>query len=162
VFLISNLLRKLPAHLAEKRELMSPEEFYECMAASYASRRDLKLTATRMARARNFQKCYQRLIAATGDYEKVLEEVRDRSAVINYEHRLTGNGVIYVVDEVIKVKDKIDRDELQGALDAFITSQVLMPGQWRAIAESEIADQSARAKLLRAFQESLEECKETI
>jgi len=162
VFLIRNLLRKLPAHLAEKRELMSPEEFYECMAASYASRRDLKLTATRMARARNFQKCYQRLIAATGDYEKVLEEVRDRSAVINYEHRLTGNGVIYVVDEVIKVKDKIDRDELQGALDAFITSQVLMPGQWRAIAESEIADQSARAKLLRAFQESLEECKETI
>src|SRR5439155_11766848 len=77
VFLIRSLLRELPAFYVQEcgskfGDLIDAERFYQTMAASYASRRDLRLTATRIARAANFQKCYQRRIAAAGDYDVVL------------------------------------------------------------------------------------------
>ena len=89
------------------------------------------MTATRTARAKNFQKCYQRLIAAAGPYQQTLRQIVERSAVINYEHRMTGNGVINVVDEIIKMKDDLGRADLQGVMDRFIESQVLVPGEWK-------------------------------
>jgi hypothetical protein len=76
---------------------MDAERFCQTMAASYATRRDLKMTSTRIARAKNFQQCYQRLIRAAGPYEAVLRLIQQRSATINYEHRMTGNGVIFAV-----------------------------------------------------------------
>ena len=89
--------------------MMEPEQFCGTMAAEYASRRDLKLTATRIARAKNFQKCYQRLIFVAGDYDQVLKQVVERSAIINYEHRMTGNGVISVVEEILKLNPNYRR-----------------------------------------------------
>src|SRR5207244_2783551 len=99
VFLIRNLLRELPAFYlneccAQFGAIMDPERFCRTMAASYASRRDLRMTATRIARAKNFQKCYQRLIAVAGPYEQTRRQIVARTAVINYEQRMTGNGVI--------------------------------------------------------------------
>jgi hypothetical protein len=138
-----------------------PQRFCKTMAASYASRRDLRLTDTRVARAKNFQKCYQRLIAAAGPYEQVLRQVRDRSAVINHEHRMTGNGVIHVVDEIVTMKDRLNRNELQGAMDAFIESQVLVPGRWTPLTE-ELRGDSPKARLMRAMQKDLVACKETV
>ncbi len=172
IFLIRNLLRELPAFYLNQSEakrgelkpgeLMPADQFYRTMAASYASRRDLKLTSSRTARARNFQKCYQRLIAAAGPYEKTLRQVVERSSVINYEHRMTGNGVIHVVTEIMKAKEKLTQPQLQSALDRFIYSQVLVPGQWKPIQDEEIASDSPVAALLHSFQEELEECKETV
>jgi uncharacterized protein YdiU (UPF0061 family) len=167
VFLIRNLLRELPAFYlnecdAKLGAMMEPEAFCQTMAASYASKRDLKLTDTRVARAKNFQKCYQRLIAAAGDYEQVLRQIAKRSAVINHEHRMTGNGVIHVVNEIVAMKDDIRRSELQAAMDSFIESQVLIPGEWRPITEQDLQGTSARARLLRSMQDELEDCKETL
>jgi uncharacterized protein YdiU (UPF0061 family) len=167
VFLIRSLLRQLPEYYlsdcaAKFGALMPPEQFCRIMAASYVSKRDLRLSPARVAQARNFQKCYQRLIAKAGPYEQVLRTIAERSAVVNHPHRMTGDGLIWIVDEVIKMKDKLGRDELQGAMDAFIDSQVLIPGRWRPIAPQELEGQSLKSRLLRAIQEDLEECKETV
>jgi hypothetical protein len=167
VFLIRSLLRQLPAFYlsdcaAKFGALMPPEQFCQIMAASYVSRRDMRMTPARIARARNFQKCYQRLIAKAGPYEQMLKTIVERSAVINHPHRMTGDGLIWIVDEVIKMKDKLTRDELQAAMDAFIESQVLIPGRWRPIAPEELEGNSLKSRLLRAIQEDLEECKETV
>lgn len=167
VFLIRNLLRELPAFYLNEcggkpGAMMEPERFCRSMAASYASRRDLRLTPTRIARATNFQKCYQRLIAAAGPYDQVLGGIVERAAVINHEHRMTGNGVICVVDEIIRRKGDMCRDDLQRAMDQFIQSQVLIPEQWRPIAPDDLQGSSAKSKLLRAMQKSLDECKETV
>jgi hypothetical protein len=132
------------------------------MAASYASRRDLRLTETRISRAANFQKCYQRLAAAAGLYEEVLYDLRDRSAVINFEHRITGNAIIHVVEHIMKLRDDVRRDEIQSVMDRFIASQVLLPGQWQPIDDDDLEGDSARARLLRGMQAGLEECKETV
>ncbi len=167
VFLIRSLLRQLPAHYVNECAckygcLMPPEQFCRIMAATYVSRRDLRMTPARAAKARNFQKCYQRLVTKAGDYEQVLKTMAERTAVINHAHRMTGDGLIWIVEEVTKMKDKLGRDELQGAMDAFIESQVLIPGLWRPLAPDELVGSSLKARLLRAIQEDLEVCRETV
>jgi uncharacterized protein YdiU (UPF0061 family) len=167
VFLIRNLLRRLPTYYvadaaSQYGALMPPGEFCQIMAASYVSKRDLLMTPARAARARNFQKCYQRLISRAGDYEQVLKTIVERSAVINHPHRMTGDGLIWIVAEVMKMKDKLSGDELQAAMDAFIESQILIPGRWRPISPEELEGVSLKSRLLRAIQHDLEECKETV
>jgi hypothetical protein len=167
VFLIRNLLRRLPAYYVSEcasqfGALMPAEEFCRTMAASYASRRDMRMTPTRAARSKNFQQCYQRLIAAAGDYKQMLQSIVERSAVVNHPHRMTGNAMILVVDEVMNFKDKLNRNELQSAMDAFIESQVLIPGRWKPIPPEQLEGTSLRARLLRAFQSNLDDCKETV
>jgi hypothetical protein len=167
VFLIRNVLRRLPAYCVSEcasvaGPQMPPDQFCRIMAASYATKDDLRLTATRVARARNFQSCYQRLIAAAGPYARVLRTVTERSAIINREHRMTGDGLIWIVNEVIELRGRMRRDDLQEALDAFIDSQVLVPGRWRAIPPEEMAGDSLKAELFRRIADDLEQCKETV
>jgi hypothetical protein len=167
VFLIRNLLRELPTFYLNECEakfgaMMDAERFCQTMAASYASRRDLRMTATRNARAKNFQKCYQRLISVVGPYERVLQQIVERTAVINYEHRMTGNGVICAVDEIIKLKPDVRPSDVQSAMDAFIESQVLIPGECKPITTEDLQNQTAKMRLLRSMLNALEECKETI
>jgi uncharacterized protein YdiU (UPF0061 family) len=167
VFLIRSILRELPAFYADECDekfgaLMEAQRFYRTMAASYASRRDLRMSQSRASRAENFQKCYQRLIAAAGPYEATLAGVRERAAVINYEHRMTGNGIIDAVNKIMSMRDKLTRRQIQSSIDRFIESQVLIPGQWKPITDVELSGDDARTQLLRAMQSQVEVCKETI
>jgi hypothetical protein len=106
--------------------------------------------------------CYQRLIAKAGPYAHVLKTIVDRSAVINHPHRITGNAIIWIVDEIMSVKGEIDRNELQDSLDRFIESQTLIPGRWRPISPEETEGTTLKCRLLRSIQHDLEECKETV
>ena len=167
VFLIRNLLRELPAYYMEecggrRGAVMPPDLFCRIMAASYVTPKDVRMTPTREARSRNFQSCYQRLIAAAGTYRRVLETVRRRSAVINFEHRMTGDAIIHITNDVIEQKDRLDRDELQAALDRFIESQVLIPGRWKPLKDRELDRPGRKSRLLRSVRENLESCKETV
>jgi hypothetical protein len=132
------------------------------MAASYASRRDLRMTPTRESRALHFQQCYQRLLAKAGPYDVVLRLVRRRSAIINHAHRMTGDAIIHIVEAFIDARNRVSRDELQAAVDRFIESQVLQPGQWRPFEAAELEGPSAKARLLRTLQDVLDEHKETV
>ncbi len=167
VFLIRNLLRDLPAFYVDEcdskpGELMEPTRFCRTMAASYASRRDMRLTPAKIAHARNFQQCYQRLVAAAGAYDEVLASLRERSAVINYENRITGNGVLDAVEKIVGMQAMARRGDLQAALDRFIASQVLIPGQWRPLEAGEITEQTRKSQMLVAMQSQVEGSKETV
>ena len=167
VFLIRNVLRRLPAYYVSEcagvpGAQMPAEQFCRIMAASYATKDDLRMTPTRAARARNFQSCYQRLIAAAGPYARVLRTVTERSAVINREHRMTGDGLIWIVNEVIELRGRMRRDDLQEALDVFVDSQVLVPGQWRPIPPEQMQGDTLKAELFRRIADDLEQCKETV
>jgi uncharacterized protein YdiU (UPF0061 family) len=167
VFLIRSLLRRLPEYYVEACRCefgatMPPALFCKIMAASYASRRDLRMTPTREARALHFQKCYQRLIAKAGPYDVVLRLLRRRSAVINHELRMTGDAIIHVVATLMEARKTAGRDDLQGVMDRFIESQVLQPGEWKPLEASELEGPALKAKLLRSIQGVLEEHKETV
>lgn len=137
VFLIRSLLRQLPAYYVaqtlnrvdDESAYMPDDIFLRVTAASYVGKRDLQLTPSRSAHVKNFQQCYLRLIASLGEpFDEVLKTLQERSAVINHRHRLTGDALVVIIEEVIALKGKIKVDGLQEALDAFIDSQVLVPG----------------------------------
>ncbi len=172
MFLIRSVLRELPAYYVREcanREddpetcYMPPEIFCGIMAASYVKRRDLQLTPSRAAQVKNFQDSYRKLLAAVGDsFEDVVRTLQERSAVINHEHRATGDGLIWITEEVVSIKGRIKFDELQDALNAFIDSQVLIPGKWQPIKEDQLKHNSLKSRLLGKIQESLEQYKESL
>ena len=171
LFLIRNLLRLLPAYYVaqaiakvdEETAYMPDDIFCQIMAASYAPKKDLELTPSRTSHIRNFQQCYLKLVLAAGEpLDVVLKTIQERSAVINHRHRITGDAVTFIVEEIIAMKGKIKIDGLQDALDAFIDSQILIPGEWRPVPTEELEQNTLKARLLNKIQANLEEYKESI
>jgi uncharacterized protein YdiU (UPF0061 family) len=171
VFLIRNLLRTLPGYYlshaityADDESVHMPNEvFLQTMAASYVGKKDLKLTEARLAHIKNFQQCYLRLVAALGGpLDLVLKTLQERSAVINHRHRITGDAVTWIIEEIIAIKGKIRIDGLQEALDAFIDSQVLIPGKWRPVPPEKLNSNTLKSRLLQKIQQNLETYKESI
>jgi uncharacterized protein YdiU (UPF0061 family) len=171
IFLIRNSLRLLPAyyvaqalhHVDDESAYMPDELFCKSMAASYVGRKDLRMTPARRANVRNFQQCYLRLIASLGKpIDEVLKQIQERSAVINHRHRITGDAMVYIIDEIIAVKGKLKVNGLQQALEEFIDSQVLIPGKWRPVNQQERKLKTLESKLLLKFQKNLEMHKESI
>jgi hypothetical protein len=168
VFLVRALLRELPRFFAEEcgeslDGAMDPRRFCNVMAASYASRRDRQLTAGRLVRIREFQESWRRLVRRAGEREAAtIRSLADRAAVINHEHRMTGNGLIWIINEIVRVKDRLPWAEMQDALDAFIDSQVLIPGKWKPLPEEALESQTLTGRLLRRIRQDLELYKETV
>ncbi|HKP98571.1 MAG TPA: hypothetical protein VJ385_22765 [Fibrobacteria bacterium] len=171
VFLIRNLLRELPRFYAGAAggmdEDMDPDRFCRIMAASYAGKRDLEMTPARAAHVHEFQDRYRKLIRAAearagNRGEDALRVIAERSATINLEHRLTGDGLVWIIGEIMAVKDRLEWDELQDALDAFIDSQVLIPGKWKPIPEGDLRSPRLKGRLLRKIKADLELYKETV
>jgi len=154
VFLIRSLLRELPRFWSRAglSADLDPERFCRIMAASYAAKRDLELSPSRAAHAREFQDRYRDLLRLAGELsggaespEEILRILTGRSAVINHPHRLTGDGLVWIINEVIALKDKLGWGEVQRALDAFIDSQVLVPGRWARCPKRSCAPPGPRA-----------------
>ena len=171
VFLIRNLLRTLPGYYlsqamtrADDESAQMPNEiFLQTMAASYVGKKDLKLTEARISHIKEFQNSYLRLCAALGGpLDLVLQTLQERSAVINHRHRITGDAVTWIIEEVIAMKGKIRNDGLQEAIDAFIDSQVLIPGKWRPVSPAQLNSNTLKSRLLQKIQENLEAYKESI
>src|SRR5436190_9702275 len=171
VFLIRNLLRQLPAYYVaqamrsaiDESAYMPDDIFLRVMAASYVGKRDLRLTRSRRAQVKNFQQCYLRLIAALdGPFDEVMKTLQDRSAIINHRHRITGDALVFIIEVVIAISGKIKMNGLQEALEAFIDSQVLVPGVWQPIAPEQLKPKTLKSRLLITIQQNLEEYKESI
>jgi uncharacterized protein YdiU (UPF0061 family) len=171
LFLIRNLLRLLPAYYVaqaitavdEETAFMPDDIFCQIMAASYVGKRDLQLTPSRISHIKNFQECYLKLVLAVDEpLDTVLKTIQERSAVINHRHRITGDAVTLIVEEIVAMKSKIKIEGLQEALDAFIDSQVLIPGRWRPVPPEQLEGNTLKGRLLMKIQESLEEYKESI
>ena len=170
VFLIRNLLRVLPSYYVaqamnqvdDEGAYMPADIFCKSMAASYVVKRDLEITSARRTHIKNFQRCYLQLIAVLGEpFDEVLKTIQDRSAIINHRHRITGDAVVYMIEEIIALKGRRIHG-LQAALDAFIASQVLIPGQWQPVEPRQLRLTTFKSRLLITIHENLELYKESI
>ena len=166
-----HLLRLLPAYYVaqgitqadEESAYMAEDIFCKIMAASYVENRDLHLTPARISQVKNFQQCYLRLIASLDEpFDAVLKTIQERSAIVNHRHRMTGDAIAFIIEEVIAIKGKIKINGLQEALDAFIESQVLIPGKWQPVRQDQLKQNTLKSQLLHKIQENLEEYKESI
>ena len=142
---------------------MPDDIFCRIMAASYVGNKELQPTPTIASRVKDFQECYLRLVAALGGpFDMILKTLQDRSAVINHRHRITGDAVTWIIEEVIAMKSKIRTDGLQEAIDAFIDSQVLIPGKWQPVPPEQLKSTTLKSQLLQKIQHNLEAYKESI
>jgi len=180
VFFIRNIIRELPIFLLKNFKPLFPqntdegeaiqwsvmpvEEFCYIMAASYVNKEDLVLTDNRKLKALEFQELYRNLICAVDEdnEEETLKSIVKRSNVINYTYRSTGDGLTWIANEAIAAKDTMKQQEIQEAIDRFVSSQVLIPGKWKPIRKEELKGNSMKTRLLRKMQENLEIYKETI
>lgn len=85
-----------------------------------------------------------------------------RSLVVNYEFRRTGDGLTWITNEAIAMRNRIQQNQLMAAIERFIESQVLIPGRWNPIRASELNGKSMKTRLLRKMQENLEIYNENI
>jgi hypothetical protein len=60
------------------------------------------------------------------------------------------------------MKGKIKIDGLQEAIDAFIDSQVLIPGKWQPVPPEQLKLDTLKSRLLNKIQQNLEEYKESV
>ena len=60
------------------------------------------------------------------------------------------------------MKSKIRIDGLQEALDAFIDSQILIPGKWQPVPPEQLKSNTLKSRLLQKIHENLEIYKESI
>ncbi|MBW8888352.1 MAG: hypothetical protein JF616_11410 [Fibrobacteres bacterium] len=171
VFLIRSLLRELPRFWSRAglSADLDPDRFCRIMAASYAAKRDLEVSPARAAHTREFQEGYRKLmrLAAEGckeavSPEQILSVLAERSSVINHPHRLTGDGLVWIINQVISLKDKLGWAELQQAMDTFIDSQVLIPGQWRPLPDADLRSSRPKGRLLRKIRQDLKNYRETV
>jgi hypothetical protein len=91
-----------------------------------------------------------------------LKTTQERAAIINHRHRLTGDALVVIIEEVIAITGKIKVNGLQEALEAFIDSQVLVPGKWQPVALDQLKPRTLKSRLLITIQENLEEYKESV
>jgi len=132
VFSTRDLLRELPARLLPGARALPPRELLELSLSSYASRADRRATPTRLRMASRFQRSYLALMRAAAAHEgrpleDLLHEVARRSAVINRRDRITGDGVDYATDRLIRYRRRLSSGKLHRVIAAFVDHQDLNP-----------------------------------
>ena len=136
----------------------------QCRAAeSGEPDRSLRDLGSNRAGERRETGAVEALIAALGEpFDAVLKTLQERSAIINHRHRLTGDALVFIIEEVLAIRGKIKVSGLQEALDAFIDSQVLIPGKWQPVSPEQLKSNTLKSRLLQKIQANLEEYKESI
>ncbi len=132
VFCMRDILRELPLWFQSGGDWMSAEHFIEVMRSDYADEKDLKITPYRRRQISAFQKHYwmiveQMALLTGGPMNELLDEVVRRSAVINRYERVTGDALIYVAKQLIKLDRSVSKALLHQIFENFVAQQVLIP-----------------------------------
>lgn len=132
IFNMRAILAEMPKFLLDNDLKAIPEErFFKTILTSQAWRRDRILNSAHRRRIDLWQKKYIRLlikVSTPHNVRKLLQSLTERAGLINRDDRMTGNGLINVVDEIMKFRKKgADRSQIQALIDEFIEHQTLNP-----------------------------------
>ncbi len=168
-YIVRNLLREFPVQLERNWDGgdsvpgLPPEDLDGILRASYAGDDDLALTDYRKKQLRRFEQLYLRLIRAASDApQEALRVVKSRSQVINFDCRMTGDGLVWIVKDALAARKKLDRVRWQGVVDLVIESQVLLPGQWMPLERRRSPLRSPQDRFVNTVLRRLESYKETL
>jgi len=132
IFCMRDFLREFPRFYHKQNHLMMPIEFIATIASNYSSQRDLVKYEKKEQRIKSLQTTYlalvehcQRLTAE--DEKEILEQLVERSKIINRYDILTGNGVIRIVDRLLKQRSQLSFAEFQSVLHRIAADQVTDP-----------------------------------
>lgn len=170
LFNIRNILRELPRFYATaanfETSFMDRDDFFQILFAEGVKEKDKNLSNGLQQHARHFQVLYKDLIRKSKrrrTLHRMLTDISVRADRINMDTRITGNGVICVVEEILKAKKKgIDRQELHDVMQKFILSQSLDPGLQGRAKKIPLGRDSGSKKLFNHLLNVVEECREDI
>ncbi len=127
-----DLLRELTASLARDPHPLPARALLALASSSYANRADRACTPGRARQARALQRDYLALLRAAARHERrplgtLLREVAERSAVINRRERITGDGVDYATERLLRHRRRLGRGRLHRVIAEFVNHQDLDP-----------------------------------
>lgn len=135
IFNMRRALAKMPEYLdglpMDMLPLVESREFFGWILAGHAAPKDRRLSRHRRQTIALWQQRYVQLvrrITTPATWDKTLASIHSRAAQINNESRLTGNGLIHIVDQILRYRRKgLADDEIQAAIESIIDSQTLNP-----------------------------------
>ena len=134
VFCMRDILRELPLWFQSGGDWMTAEHFIGIMRSDYADEKDVQISSYRRRQVRYFQRLYWQVVEKIAlltmrSEDSLIAEVVQRSAVINRYERVTGDALIYVAKELIKLDSCVSKTVLHQMFTGFVQHQVLIPGK---------------------------------
>ena len=125
VYSTRDLLRELPARSLATGNRATPREVLDLAASTYASRTDRRPTPSKLRHARELERLHFQLLRAAATLaatplERVLEEVAERSSVINRYARITGDAATYAVGRLARKRALPRPDEVYRVIHSFV------------------------------------------
>src|SRR6185295_4801827 len=110
----------------------TPREVLDLAASTYASRRDRRATPAKLRHARELERLHFQLLRAAATltatpHGRVLEEVAERSSVINRYARITGDAATYAVARLVRKGALPAADDGYRVIHSFVRAQLLVP-----------------------------------
>jgi uncharacterized protein YdiU (UPF0061 family) len=132
IFCVRDIFREMPQVLQKTSSELSPEVFLDIIRSTYAEEEDLTLTPYRRKKIQRFQALYKKLLERAASLsglprEELLNDLQQRSSLINRYERITGDAIIYVAQQVVEGQPRLTSRKRQEVIEAFIESQVRRP-----------------------------------
>ncbi|MBX7230892.1 MAG: hypothetical protein K1X29_02300 [Bdellovibrionales bacterium] len=135
IFNMRTVLRQLPQHFLMQNgditKLMKDDMFFSLMLTDFATGKDRKMTRRWQQKIRRFQSLYGKLLSYLMPKNRegwgvFFQAINERAQNINRVDRMTGNALIYVVDELLKARSKGFSDQIiQNIMTAIIEDQAV-------------------------------------
>lgn len=130
IFCTRSLLRELPRSLLVKNRALETGEILELMQTPFLTKSERSQTGTYAVPAVRLQRAYLELLrfAHPGKrFKRALLETAMRAGESNRNGYATGDGIIHVVDHLLKKRKALSRNEFTGLVDSFIRLQQGLP-----------------------------------
>lgn len=123
VYAIREMLVALPKHLIEHDRKMEGKRFLETIRTEYASQSSLKLDGYKQKKIDGYQDAFLRLVKAASGKESprsMLAEIVMRATQSNVLVPVTGDGVLYLTDRLLRTRRSFTPREFQELLETLI------------------------------------------
>lgn len=133
LFNMRTILKDLPEYLLKNNnEAMPIEQFFQSILSGFAKSRDLRLSEKYRTKITEFQKVYCQLIKSAADSQSdklLLRGIWLNAQKLNSEHRITGNALIQIVDQILtdRKKGTIDFMSIQKIVDRLVYEHMGFP-----------------------------------
>ncbi|MCB0407442.1 MAG: hypothetical protein KDD34_04500 [Bdellovibrionales bacterium] len=137
IYNMRNFLREFPIELfIDGTEVICPldeRETFNTIISDTASRRDSRMNSRTKKHIHDLQYLYidilKKAFHGKSSLGKELQDLRERALTINQSHRVTGNALINIVDEIMKSRSKgAKHSDLQKVMDDLVQTQIMRPG----------------------------------
>lgn len=151
---VRNLMRELPKHYLLTEKLMASDAFLQLLRSEWSSNALLRPNQYKHKKIVQFQRLYLEILkrgcTPSTPLRRTLLEAVMRAGTNNPKGQVTGDGIIYIVEALVKYRKRLPRKEFLKVIQQFIHTQ-----SSRAPEKHRLSKKAQ--KLLLTFEEIIEE-----